>query len=183
MTWTVPTIERAAFSATSKTRSPRAILAAVSRQKASALARVIGSMKLTDAPPSTQSINTSPKPWISRSPRHSRLRIRMRSDASSLRTRRPRGYDDDVPGRLARRIPKRCGLTKRHGKATVLRQEVGITAHRYFNAPILHPDLLMNAGVAVPRFIGHTCPSRQYNIDDLYGRGKIGRRDVSPHVA
>ena len=67
-------------SAASTTRSPRATLAAVPRQKASALARVIGSMKLTDAPPSTQSISTSHSPWISRSPIVCRQRIRMAPD-------------------------------------------------------------------------------------------------------
>ena len=41
--------------------------AAVLRQNASAFARGIGSMKLTDAPPSTQSISTSLNPSISRS--------------------------------------------------------------------------------------------------------------------
>jgi len=46
----------------------RATLAAAPRQNASALARDIGSMKLTDAPPSTQSISTSLRPSISRSP-------------------------------------------------------------------------------------------------------------------
>ena len=57
----------AASSAASTTRSPRATLAAVLRQNASAFARDIGSMKLTDAPPSTQSISTSLNPSISRS--------------------------------------------------------------------------------------------------------------------
>jgi hypothetical protein len=50
MTWTVPTIAPAASSAASTTRSPRATLADALRQNASALARTIGSMKLTDAP-------------------------------------------------------------------------------------------------------------------------------------
>jgi hypothetical protein len=58
----------AASSAASTTRSPRATLADMRRQYASALARDIGSMKLTDAPPSTQSISTSLNPWISPSP-------------------------------------------------------------------------------------------------------------------
>jgi hypothetical protein len=40
-------------------RSPRAALVEMPCQNASALARDIGSMKLTDAPPSTQSISTS----------------------------------------------------------------------------------------------------------------------------
>jgi len=51
----------------SAARSPRAALAATFRQKASAFSLVIGAMKLTDAPPSTQSINTSQSPAISRS--------------------------------------------------------------------------------------------------------------------
>ncbi|MEP2830723.1 hypothetical protein [Parvibaculum sp.] len=50
-----------------KPRSPRAALAATFRQKVSAFSRVIGAMKLTDAPPSTQSTNTSQSPAISRS--------------------------------------------------------------------------------------------------------------------
>jgi len=73
-------ISPVASSAASTTRSPRFALAPVRRQNASALSRVIGSMKLTDAPPSTQSISTSLSPWISRSPKDSRHRIWMASD-------------------------------------------------------------------------------------------------------
>ena len=58
ITCTVPTMP-CASSATSSTRSPRATPSATLRQNASALSRVIGSMKLTDAPPSTQSTSTS----------------------------------------------------------------------------------------------------------------------------
>src|SRR5262249_52762757 len=64
-------------------------LADTPRQNASALARVIGSMKLTDAPPSTQSISTSLSPAMSRSSMVSSGRIRMAPDTfgSSTRTR------------------------------------------------------------------------------------------------
>src|SRR6185436_11464531 len=46
-------------------------------QNASAFARVMGHMKLTDAPPSTQSISTSQSPSISRSPSAGRQRTRI----------------------------------------------------------------------------------------------------------
>src|SRR5437667_10532550 len=64
----------ACSSATSTTRSPRAALAEALRQNASALPRVSGSMKPTDAPPSTQSRSTSLSPSISRSLAVSRCR-------------------------------------------------------------------------------------------------------------
>ena len=51
--------DAAASSATRSARSPRAVAAATRRQKAEALSRLKGLMKLTDAPPSTQSIKRS----------------------------------------------------------------------------------------------------------------------------
>nr|GEU28257.1 hypothetical protein [Tanacetum cinerariifolium] len=56
---TVPTMRPASVCATSSTRSSRAAAASAPRQKASAVERGRGSMKLTDAPPSTQSTRTS----------------------------------------------------------------------------------------------------------------------------
>ena len=53
----------------------RATAAEARFQNASAFARDMGHMKLTDAPPSTQSISTSLRPWISRSPIVSRQRM------------------------------------------------------------------------------------------------------------
>src|SRR5437899_1361104 len=87
MTCTVPTIP-AASSAASTKRSPHAALADAPRQNASALGRVMGSMKLTEAPPSTQSINTSLKPWISRSPMVSRHLIWVAPGTLMLELRR-----------------------------------------------------------------------------------------------
>ena len=46
-------------SATRSARSPRAVASATLRQKAEAFSKLNGLMKLTDAPPSTQSINSS----------------------------------------------------------------------------------------------------------------------------
>ena len=65
-------MESDASQAASTIRSARAALAGTPRQKDSAVARDIGSMKLTDAPPSTQSISTSLNSRISRSPMTSR---------------------------------------------------------------------------------------------------------------
>src|SRR5436309_2814206 len=65
----------ACSSATSTTRSPRAALAEAPRQNACAFPRVSGSMKPTDAPPSTQSRSTSLSPSSSRSLAVSRRRI------------------------------------------------------------------------------------------------------------
>jgi hypothetical protein len=59
-TCTVPTmVLDFTSSATSTMRSPRAALANAFCQKATALARGSGCMKPTEAPPSTQSSNTS----------------------------------------------------------------------------------------------------------------------------
>jgi len=62
MTWTVPTIDPVSSSAEITRAHRGATPAAAPRQNVSALARDIGSMKLTDAPPSTQSISTSLRP-------------------------------------------------------------------------------------------------------------------------
>src|SRR3989442_1679282 len=119
MTWTVPTIAPVASSATSTTRSPRPTLADVLRQNASALARDIGSMKLTDAPPSTQSISTSLNPWISRSPTVCSVRIRMGTGTSSPRRTRTLGGDDhEVSRGLAGAVPKRRWLVERSEEHT-----------------------------------------------------------------
>src|SRR6218665_25123 len=56
---TVPTMPPCGSWATSSTRSLRATPSATVRQNASALSRGSGHMKLTDAPPCTQSISTS----------------------------------------------------------------------------------------------------------------------------
>jgi hypothetical protein len=55
---TVPMIVPSLSSAASTTRSARAALCATSRQYATAFSRDIGAMKLTEAPPATQSIST-----------------------------------------------------------------------------------------------------------------------------
>src|SRR5215216_5669433 len=81
MTWTVPTIP-VSPSAASTTRSPRATLSDTPRQNISALPRVIGSMKFTDAPPSTQSIRTSLKSARSRLVKVRNMRIVMPSGTS-----------------------------------------------------------------------------------------------------
>src|SRR5262249_49154975 len=60
------------------------MLEAIVRQNASAFVRDIGGMKLTDAPPSTQSMSTSLNPSISRSPMVCRYRIRMLPDTVYL---------------------------------------------------------------------------------------------------
>src|SRR5688572_21918900 len=83
-----------ASSAASTMRSPRATLSAALRQNSSAFSRVIGSMKLTDAPPSTQSIRTSLRPSISRSPIFSSDRMRVEAILFPL----------DRPGRLRRHV-------------------------------------------------------------------------------
>ena len=69
-------------SATISARSPRAAAAATRRQKAEAFSMLNGLMKLTDAPPSTQSINSSASAWISSSVTIvSRLTLKLMSGA------------------------------------------------------------------------------------------------------
>jgi hypothetical protein len=60
-TCTVPTIAPVEPSAASTSRSRRPALSAIRRQNVSAFVRDVGHMKLTEAPPSTLSINTSLK--------------------------------------------------------------------------------------------------------------------------
>jgi hypothetical protein len=59
ITCTVPLKRPSPSRATSTMRSPRAIESSTPRQKAWALSRDSGDMKLTDAPPSTQSSRMS----------------------------------------------------------------------------------------------------------------------------
>ena len=120
-TWTVPTIAPAASSATSTTRSPRATLAATSRQNASALPRVIGSMKLTEAPPSTQSISTSHSACELALAEASETRGRRARRACSSPRVRPRSAGDhhDVARRLARAVAERDRLVELHRQAIV----------------------------------------------------------------
>src|SRR5580658_908679 len=63
-------------------RSPSAALAQAAREYASARVRDSGSMKPTDAPPSTQSMSKSLNPWMSRALAPSRRRIRMASETN-----------------------------------------------------------------------------------------------------
>src|SRR6266850_1139443 len=175
MTWTVPTIDPVSSSAEITTRSPRATPAAAPRQNNSAFARDIGSMKLTDAPPSTQSISTSLSPSISRSPMVCRGRISI-----ALATSSPRGASvlgcqhDDISRGLARAVAERRRLVEQHRQAVVLGEAIRRTAERDLETALQHPDLLMNAGVARAAFIRHVRACRQYDLDDLERRGKIG---------
>jgi hypothetical protein len=59
MICTVPMICPAAFCATIRIRSRCSTPAATPRQNATAVVRAMGNMKLTEAPPSTQSMSTS----------------------------------------------------------------------------------------------------------------------------
>src|SRR5687767_4624825 len=61
-------------SATMSARSPRARLSATRRQKLSAFSRVIGCMKFTEAPPSTQSVSTPIRSSSSLAPMYSSRR-------------------------------------------------------------------------------------------------------------
>ncbi|MCY1362106.1 hypothetical protein D9M69_488070 [compost metagenome] len=66
----------ASSSATSSSRSPRATPSATWRQKARARSGVSGCMKLTEAPPSTQSMSTSASAFSSASVTEERARRR-----------------------------------------------------------------------------------------------------------
>ena len=48
-------------------------------------------------------------------------------------------------------------------------------AERHLDTSLLHPDLLMNAPVARASFVSHSRAGRQDDLDDLDGRGKVGR--------
>src|SRR6266850_3529453 len=124
MICTVPTIVPAASSAASTTRSPRVTLVDVLCQYASALARDMGSMKPTDAPPSTQSISTSLNPRISRSAMVGRQRICAVSGTSSPchGTRALGRHDHDVARGLAGTVAKRGALVELHSEAVVFRE-------------------------------------------------------------
>src|ERR1700733_3813053 len=60
---------------------------------------------------------------------------------------------------------------------------MSLSTDGYLDTSALHPDLLMDACLALSRFIRHTRTRWQNNIDDLNGRRKVGRRDVLPHIA
>src|SRR5690242_3636500 len=192
MTCAVPTMRPCTSSAATTMRSPRATLAETLRQNASALARDIGSMKLTEAPPSTQSMSTSLRPWISRSPMLERHRIRTAFDivisvarawSSPWRPRALGGDEDDIARGPARAVAKRGRLVELHREAVVGGQTMRHFPDGHLDRPLLDPDLLMNAHVARAGLVGDSGARWQQHFDDLDRRRKIRRRDIAPHIA
>src|SRR5580700_7976555 len=141
-------------------------------------------MKLTEAPPSTQSISTSLKAAMSRLRSFCSERISTLSFTLLPRGPRPLAAEHhEITRRTARPIAKRGRLIELHGEAVVLRQPIGHTTDTDLELALLHPDLLMNAHLARPGLIGDSCTARKEHFDDLNRRGKIRRRDVAPDVA
>ena len=70
-----------------------------------------------------------------------------------------------------------------HRQAVVLPQTMCHAAERHLVGTLLNPDLLVDAHVAGAGLVGHPGTGRQHDLDDLDGRGEVGRRDVAPHVA
>src|SRR3954469_5709815 len=155
--------------APSTSLSPRARLAAALPQKLSALARVIGCMKLTEAPPSTQSMSTSERPRISCSPIASSARTRIAQSFMSLfPAARPLVRDHyDVARGFARAIPEHHLVVELHGEAVVFVALVRHLAERDFDAAFLHPDLLMDARVARAALVRHACAGGKHDVDEL----------------
>ena len=126
-------------------RAPRS--AATPRQNASALARDIGSMKLTEAPPSTQSISTSASAVDLASPSACSGESRMASGVMVISWRS--GLGGDRRRRSARglrvRLRNAVGAVELHGQAVVLRQAMVTLAERDLDAALQHPDLLVHA--------------------------------------
>src|SRR5580658_961393 len=176
-------------SAASRRSSPRARLAPVRRQKVTALACVIGSMKLTDAPPSTQSMRTWLKPSMSRSPSVSSWRMRMASVPASMAASASRGRcalageHDQIAHGPARAVAKHGWLVELHGQTVILIEPVGHTPDRQLETPLAHPDLLVDADLARCALVGHARACRQLDLDDLQRRGKVCRRNIPPYVA
>src|SRR5262245_41648811 len=102
---------------------------------------------------------------------------------SPRRTRALGGDDDDVPRRLARAVAKRHRLVELPGEAVVFREAIGDVAVRDFDAPLLHPDLLMNAHVARAGLVGHSRSGGQNDLDDANRRRKVRRRNVAPDIS
>src|SRR5262245_52972062 len=130
----------AASSAASTMRSPRATPPAAFCQNVSALDRVIGSMKLTEAPLSTQSMRTSLKPPSSRSPIDDSGRMLIELIASSPRRARMLGREHhDVACGFAGAIAIGRWLVELHREAIVLGQPVGDAADGHLDAAGLDP--------------------------------------------
>src|SRR5207247_1231586 len=73
-------------------------------------------------------------------------------------------------------------LVEPHREAVMLGEASRQATERHLAGSLLHPDLLMNAHVAGAGFVGHSGVGRQDDLDDLDGRGKVGRREVTTHV-
>jgi len=126
-------------SAITTVRSPRAIPTATLRQNARAFSRVIGNMKLTEAPPSTQSTSTSLRPSMARSSSVFRALMRKprRTGRSNGAERGPAG-----PAHFERRGVLLAALGAEHGRSrarakVLVDQPAGALGVR----GILHPDL------------------------------------------
>ena len=147
----VPRMRPSESSATMSARSPRAMLAATPRQKSAAFARVMGRMKLTEAPPSTQSMSTSQSPPNSRE-----VRVCSRRTVKALMTPAPRC---SAPSGA-------CGCGTSRARRAAWRgsrpwRVVRDLAHRHFDCALTHPDLLRTAGIARAGFIGHPRAGRE----------------------
>src|SRR5882724_3567648 len=105
------------------------------------------------------------------------------TSSSPRNTRTLRCHDYDISRDFPRAVAKRRWLVELHGEAVVFRQVVRNTTEHHLDTPLLHPDLLMNTHVARAGFISHACAGRQNDLDDLNGRGKVGRRNIAPYVA
>src|SRR2546425_829074 len=102
---------------------------------------------------------------------------------SPRRTRTFRGDDHDVSRRLARAVAIRDGLVQLHGEAVVLREAIRDAPERHLETALLHPDLLMNAHGARACFVRHPRAGRQNDLDDVNGRGEVGRRNIASDIA
>src|SRR5713101_2345318 len=99
----------------------------------------------------------------------------MAPSISSPRRTRTLGRDDhDISRRLARAVAKRRWLVELHREAVVFREATRNAPERHFDAPLLHPDLLMDTQFACASFVSHSGAGRQNDVDDLNGRGKVG---------
>src|SRR5712691_8574491 len=174
-TWTVPTMP-VTSSATSKARAPLSTSRATRRQNASALASERGCMKLTDAPPSTQSISTSASPCIWASVKlDNRWTVYGLCSALFIWSSHVVGLAHDHDGiarDLARAIVESGGAIENKGKAVTRVELVAIVTNPHVNGPFKHPHLLMHPYFTSAGVECHPSAGRKLNLDDLNRRSK-----------
>src|SRR5262249_42622361 len=162
MSCTVPTMTPSPSRATRTTRSPAATPRPTPRQKAWARSTASGCMKLTDAPPSTQSMRTAPS-WATVSSSNV-----ARVPISGMSPPKVADLDDEVASGLAARVGKDERPVDLHVEAVAGLQAV----------PVLlggpggdrerageHPDLLVELSPASVGLVGDARARRERDLD------------------